>query len=132
MHSPQEEVARIWRMQGLPSHAMQLPGSSFPSAIWRHICNVLQAEKENDESYYCLSDFIAPKETGIPDYLGLFANAGVQQKRPPGWCWQLAARPWAGACLFLMPVLPHRLIPRPSGPHVKLMLPAHQLASPLP
>ncbi|RUP46241.1 vitamin B12-dependent methionine synthase [Jimgerdemannia flammicorona] len=32
-----------------------------------------QTEKENDEPYYCLSDFIAPKETGLPDYLGIFA-----------------------------------------------------------
>ncbi|EIE86208.1 methionine synthase [Rhizopus delemar RA 99-880] len=32
-----------------------------------------QAEKEVDEPYYCLSDFVAPKETGIPDYLGMFA-----------------------------------------------------------
>lgn len=24
--------------------------------------------------YFCLSDFIAPKETGIPDYIGLFVN----------------------------------------------------------
>lgn len=24
--------------------------------------------------YFCLSDFIAPKETGLPDYLGLFVN----------------------------------------------------------
>ncbi|GAB4815077.1 hypothetical protein N2152v2_002123 [Parachlorella kessleri] len=36
-----------------------------------------QAEKDTDEPYHCLSDFIAPKETGIPDYLGLFANAAM-------------------------------------------------------
>lgn len=24
--------------------------------------------------YFCLSDFIAPKDSGIPDYLGLFVN----------------------------------------------------------
>lgn len=34
-----------------------------------------QAEKENDtEPYMCISDFIAPKASGVPDYLGLFAN----------------------------------------------------------
>jgi 5-methyltetrahydrofolate--homocysteine methyltransferase len=28
--------------------------------------------------YYCLSDFIAPKDTGIKDYLGFFVNtAGI-------------------------------------------------------
>ncbi|CAG8591514.1 7489_t:CDS:10, partial [Ambispora leptoticha] len=32
-----------------------------------------QAEKENNEPYFCLSDFIAPKESGIPDYLGVMA-----------------------------------------------------------
>ncbi|KAF7727599.1 hypothetical protein EC973_007360 [Apophysomyces ossiformis] len=32
-----------------------------------------QSEKETDEPYYCLSDFIAPKETGVADYLGMFA-----------------------------------------------------------
>ena len=34
-----------------------------------------QAEKDSDsvEPYYCLSDFIAPKSTGIPDYIGQFA-----------------------------------------------------------
>ncbi|KAM3581116.1 hypothetical protein VKS41_006555 [Umbelopsis sp. WA50703] len=30
-----------------------------------------QAEKETDEPYYCLSDFVAPK--GIDDYIGMFA-----------------------------------------------------------
>eukprot|EP00842_Homolaphlyctis_polyrhiza_P006501 jgi/Hompol1/6852/HPOL_005097-RA len=34
-----------------------------------------QAEKDSDsdEPYYCLSDFIAPKSTGKPDYVGAFA-----------------------------------------------------------
>jgi 5-methyltetrahydrofolate--homocysteine methyltransferase len=33
-----------------------------------------QKEKTNDESaYYCLSDFIAPKNSGVNDYLGMFA-----------------------------------------------------------
>ncbi|KAI9498247.1 methionine synthase [Zychaea mexicana] len=32
-----------------------------------------QSEKENDEPYYCMSDFISPKESGKPDYLGMFA-----------------------------------------------------------
>ncbi|KAJ8661197.1 methionine synthase [Lichtheimia ornata] len=33
-----------------------------------------QSEKETDEPYYCLSDFVAPK--GIPDYIGMFAVSG--------------------------------------------------------
>jgi 5-methyltetrahydrofolate--homocysteine methyltransferase len=32
-----------------------------------------QAEKEGDEPYLCVSDFIAPRETDVPDYLGAFA-----------------------------------------------------------
>lgn len=44
----------------------------------------LQAEKDvNDKSaYLCLSDFIAPKESGMVDYIGLFAvttGHGVQE-----------------------------------------------------
>uniref|UniRef100_A0A1D2A7V4 methionine synthase n=1 Tax=Auxenochlorella protothecoides TaxID=3075 RepID=A0A1D2A7V4_AUXPR len=36
-----------------------------------------QAEKENADPYYCLSDFIAPKSSGVNDYLGLFANSAM-------------------------------------------------------
>merc|ERR1711916_85515 len=32
-----------------------------------------QAQKESTEPYYCLSDFVASKESGIPDYIGAFA-----------------------------------------------------------
>lgn len=32
-----------------------------------------QSEKETDEPYLCLSDFVAPKETGLKDYMGMFA-----------------------------------------------------------
>ena len=40
-----------------------------------------QAEKETEEPYMCISDFIAPKESGVKDYLGLFANGtfGVEE-----------------------------------------------------
>lgn len=37
-----------------------------------------QAEKVKGEPYYALSDFIAPKESGLPDYFGGFAvTAGI-------------------------------------------------------
>ncbi|HTI57659.1 methionine synthase [Mucilaginibacter sp.] len=37
-----------------------------------------QAEKVKGEPYYALSDFIAPKESGVPDYFGGFAvTAGI-------------------------------------------------------
>ncbi|KAG9294279.1 hypothetical protein G9A89_021638 [Geosiphon pyriformis] len=35
-----------------------------------------QAQKESDEPYFCLSDFVAPKTSNIPDYLGVMA-AGI-------------------------------------------------------
>jgi cobalamin-dependent methionine synthase I len=34
---------------------------------------VVQAEKDNDEPYFCLSDFVAPKGSGLNDYVGMFA-----------------------------------------------------------
>ncbi len=37
-----------------------------------------QMEKRNDNPNYCLADYIAPKETGLKDYIGLFAvTAGI-------------------------------------------------------
>lgn len=37
----------------------------------------MQAEKDSacTDPYYCLSDFVAPRESGVPDYLGVFAVA---------------------------------------------------------
>lgn len=32
-----------------------------------------QAEKDGDEPYMCVSDFVAPKESGLKDYIGMFA-----------------------------------------------------------
>lgn len=32
-----------------------------------------QAEKDSDEPYMCVSDFIAPKGSGVADYVGAFA-----------------------------------------------------------
>ncbi|XP_077201508.1 methionine synthase [Paroedura picta] len=45
--------------------------------IAKFYCLRQQAEKDpaNTEPYYCLSDFIAPLESGVNDYLGLFAVA---------------------------------------------------------
>lgn len=33
-----------------------------------------QAERDGAKAYFCLSDFIAPKASGVADYLGMFAN----------------------------------------------------------
>jgi 5-methyltetrahydrofolate--homocysteine methyltransferase len=34
-----------------------------------------QAEKEGNDPYYALSDFVAPKESGVKDYLGMFCTS---------------------------------------------------------
>jgi 5-methyltetrahydrofolate--homocysteine methyltransferase len=34
-----------------------------------------QAEKESNDPYYALSDFIAPKDSGVSDYLGMFVTS---------------------------------------------------------
>jgi len=34
---------------------------------------LLQTEKDSSEPYFCISDFIAPKGSGVKDYLGMFA-----------------------------------------------------------
>jgi 5-methyltetrahydrofolate--homocysteine methyltransferase len=37
-----------------------------------------QKEKSEDQSHLCLADFVAPRATGVPDYVGAFAvTAGV-------------------------------------------------------
>ena len=35
-----------------------------------------QEQKETNDAYMCLSDFIASKDSGVPDYLGAFACCG--------------------------------------------------------
>ena len=42
----------------------------------------MQAEKESDDPYLCISDFIAPKTTGQVDYIGMFANSGALPPPP--------------------------------------------------
>jgi 5-methyltetrahydrofolate--homocysteine methyltransferase len=49
---------------------------SKPIAVFRNLRN--QTQKENSTPNLCLSDFIAPKYTGVKDYLGAFAvTAGI-------------------------------------------------------
>mmetsp|Transcript_656 Transcript_656/g.1779 ORF Transcript_656/g.1779 Transcript_656/m.1779 type:complete len:1102 (-) Transcript_656:227-3532(-) len=37
-----------------------------------------QAEKDNNDPYMCMSDFVAPKDSGLADYIGMFAcTSGV-------------------------------------------------------
>lgn len=37
------------------------------------VCQCISQDKESDDPYLCISDFIAPKESGVSDYIGLFA-----------------------------------------------------------
>lgn len=39
------------------------------------MCVSMQAEKDSSSSdpYLCLSDFVAPRDSGVPDYVGMFA-----------------------------------------------------------
>lgn len=49
---------------------------SFLSAFFQQCCVfVLQVEKEgsSSEPYLCVSDFVAPVDSGVADYIGLFA-----------------------------------------------------------
>ena len=49
---------------------------SRPKMIWH--CLRQQTEKPDDRNNLCLSDFIAPRESGIPDWIGAFAvTAGL-------------------------------------------------------
>ncbi len=51
--------------------------STLPSSVTIHTLRQ-QAEKVDGQPYYALSDFIAPKESGIQDYFGGFAvTAGI-------------------------------------------------------
>lgn len=59
-----------------------------------------QAEKDAGEPYFCVSDFIAPRSTGMVDYLGMFANAGgCPPASPSGNRSGKACFAWWGLCL---------------------------------
>lgn len=49
---------------------------TFLSAFFQQCCVfVLQVEKDgsSSEPYLCVSDFVAPVDSGVADYIGLFA-----------------------------------------------------------
>ena len=51
------------------------------SHMWYRFHGLRQQAEKDDPPYFCLSDFIAPRESGVADYIGLFANAsfGVEE-----------------------------------------------------
>jgi 5-methyltetrahydrofolate--homocysteine methyltransferase len=51
--------------------------------VLARFCNLRQQQQKEDAPYLCLSDFIAPKATGLADHIGLFAvtaGIGIEKK----------------------------------------------------
>ncbi|XP_069090554.1 methionine synthase [Pleurodeles waltl] len=51
------------------------PQSSNPIAIFYGLRQQSEKDSSCTDPYYCLSDFVAPKNSGVVDYIGLFAVA---------------------------------------------------------
>ncbi|KAF4018766.1 hypothetical protein G4228_010618 [Cervus hanglu yarkandensis] len=58
-----------------------VPQASEPIATFHGLRQQAEKDSASSDPYLCLSDFIAPLDSGIPDYLGLFAVAcfGVEE-----------------------------------------------------
>ncbi len=55
------------------------------SVVTARLCGLRQqAEKDGAEPYYCLSDFVAPRDTGLADYVGMFACSSGEEERGRG------------------------------------------------
>ncbi|MBN3297059.1 methionine synthase [Amia ocellicauda] len=52
-----------------------MPRSSEPVAKFFGLRQQAEKDSSSSEPYYCLSDFVAPRQSGIPDYIGMFAVA---------------------------------------------------------
>ncbi|XP_068088243.1 methionine synthase [Hyperolius riggenbachi] len=79
-------VVGIWPAQSVQDDILLYAAEDVLHAsepIATFYCLRQQAEKDSasTEPYYCLSDFIAPRESGVRDYLGIFAVAifGVEE-----------------------------------------------------
>ncbi|MEE6475015.1 hypothetical protein FKM82_010577 [Ascaphus truei] len=79
-------IVGIWPAQSVQDDILlyaeeAIPHSTNPTATFYGLRQ--QAEKDSacTDPYYCLSDFIAPLESGVRDYLGIFAVAifGVEE-----------------------------------------------------
>lgn len=46
-----------------------------PIAVFHGLRQQVEKDTSNSEPYLCLSDFIAPVDSGVPDYIGVFAVA---------------------------------------------------------
>ncbi|XP_072312800.1 methionine synthase [Eucyclogobius newberryi] len=54
---------------------VQVSGDTEPTAVFHGLRQQAEKDPSNPEPYLCLSDFIAPLDSGVKDYLGLFAVA---------------------------------------------------------
>ncbi|XP_015218329.2 methionine synthase isoform X1 [Lepisosteus oculatus] len=52
-----------------------IPRSMEPVAKFFGLRQQAEKDSSNSEPYYCLSDFVAPLHSGVPDYIGVFAVA---------------------------------------------------------
>ncbi|XP_023686661.2 methionine synthase [Paramormyrops kingsleyae] len=52
-----------------------VPRSMQPAAKFHGLRQQAEKDSASTDPYVCLSDFVAPRESGIPDYVGLFAVA---------------------------------------------------------
>ncbi|XP_030631921.1 methionine synthase [Chanos chanos] len=51
------------------------PRSSAPVATFYGLRQQAEKDSASSEPYMCLSDFVAPRDSGVPDYVGVFAVA---------------------------------------------------------
>lgn len=82
-----QEAQYLLKRKAIASEPFLLPPRFCTTAAVQRLCILFrlhglrqQAEKD-DPPYFCLSDFIAPRDSGVADYIGLFANAsfGVEE-----------------------------------------------------
>ncbi|XP_041107812.1 methionine synthase isoform X2 [Polyodon spathula] len=52
-----------------------MPRSGEPVAKFYGLRQQVEKDSSSTDPYYCLSDFVAPLQSGVPDYIGLFAVA---------------------------------------------------------
>ncbi|XP_063774129.1 methionine synthase [Pseudophryne corroboree] len=79
-------IVGIWPAQSMQDDIMLYAGedvlhSSEPIATFYGLRQQAEKDSASTDPYYCLSDFIAPADSGVSDYLGIFAVAifGVEE-----------------------------------------------------
>ena len=69
-------VVGLYPANSVDTEDVEVYADESRSEVLARFCMLRQqAEKENDTDYLSQADFIAPKESGIPDYMGMFAVA---------------------------------------------------------